>query len=78
MFNCGIIPFVKKIYRILKRCQNMIKVKQSSRCILVQKKYEKQKRELPMSVPSCGILGIRISQTKIVSGRVNKQNEKSR
>ena len=53
----------------------MISVKRSSNCIFLQKRYDKQRRELPMHMPSSGILGMQISQTKIALRRVKSQNE---
>lgn len=78
MLKCVILSIKEKICNIIRGCLDMIAIKKSRDCILIQKKYDKHERELPVSVPSCGILGIKISQTKIVSGRVNSRNENNK
>ena len=56
----------------------MVSIKKSTKCIFLQRKYDKHRRELPTHMPSSGILGMKISQTKILSGRVKSQNENSK
>ena len=58
-----------KICRILWRWNIMVFAQKSARCIFLQKKYDKQKIELPTRMPSSGILGIKISTTSMKTGR---------
>lgn len=78
MCKYSIMSIKIKICKIFQRWHTMVSINKSSKCIFLQRKYDKHRRELPSHMPSSGILGMKISQTKIISGRVKSQNENSK